>query len=172
MGHLNGVGGVDVGLGKKPNPTLMTAGGGGTPTTGPGTATLHFPSQDMGALMAVHGQFLESLIADYPIDPRQRAAATINNPLAVTKGWTRVSFNNARIMSVKLVGGGGAGAVEVTLHHLGASKSPPVPCKAAANTSKSNVLNAGVEVQPLVPSASPGKVFSINLNSSRCQPPS
>ena len=173
MGANNGVGDVGMGLGKRKDGTLdFTVGPGTAPTTGPGTATLHFPWQDMGALMAAHGQFLESLVAGYPVDPREQAAATVHNQSAVTKGWTRMTFSNARIMSLQLVPGG---AVEVTLHHFGANQSPPAqstldPDRNAPvrnNTSRSNVLNSSVEVQPLVPSATPWKVFSTNLNSSR-----
>lgn len=164
MGANNGVGDVSLPLGNnKDKPKDVIA--------GPGTATLHFPWQDMGALMAAHGQFLESLVAGYPVDPREQAAATVLNQSAVTKGWTRVTFSNARIMSLELVPGG---AVEVTLHHFGTSQSPPVQSKldpdrngVRNNTSKSNVLNSSVEVQPLVPSVTPWKVFSTNLNSSR-----
>ncbi|MFI5116835.1 MAG: hypothetical protein ACHP8B_09065 [Terriglobales bacterium] len=165
MGANNGVGDVSIGLGKKNNISSRYV---ISPT---GTATLHFPWQDMGPLMAAHGQVLESLVADYPVDPRERAAATIYNQSAVTKGWTRMTFSNARIMSVQVVPGG---AVEVTLHHFGASQSPPVQSTldpdrngVRNNTSKSNVLNSSDVVQRLVPSATPWKVFSTNLNSSR-----
>ena len=131
MGANNGVGGVDVGLGKnKDRPKDVIA--------GPGTATLHFPARDMGALMAAHGQYLAGLVADYPVDPAERAAATVHNTQAVKKGWTRVTFSNPSIRSVKLVKGG---AVEVTVLHSGASKGPATPSK--ADTSSGAVQQAG-----------------------------
>ncbi len=148
MSANDGVGGVGVGLGKNKDKPKCIAGPGTTPTTGPGTATLHFTSQDMGTLMAAHGQFLESLVADYPIDPRELAAAAINNPLPVTKGWTRVTFSNARIQSVKVAGGG---AVEVGVHYLGASSSPLASGWGGGGTG---------EVQPLNASAKPKQTGS------------
>jgi hypothetical protein len=136
MGANNGVG---VGLGKKPNPSGGPGAGLIAGPTGPGTATLHFTSQDMGALMAVHGQVLQSLVADFPVDPAEQAAATVYTQSAVKNGWTRATFSNARIMSMQVVPGG---AVEVTLLHSGASQSPS-PCFEAkvANISRSNVKN-------------------------------
>jgi hypothetical protein len=115
----------------------------------------------MGALMAAHGQYLVGLVADYPVDPAERATFTINNTQAVKKGWTRVSFSNASIRSLKLVNGG---AVEVTLLHSGAS-TKPTPCFAShvANVSRSNVKNNFVfgGTQSLVPLSTASGISSV-----------
>jgi len=171
MVATNGIGGVGVGLGHRPNPSapdLMTG----------GTAALHFTSQDMGALMAVHGQFLSGLVADFPVDPAEQAAATVYTQSAVKNGWTRATFSNARIMSMQVVPGG---AVEVTVQHSRASMSPPTQSKAAlatrssggtgapqpqevasvANLSRKNVKNN--ETQPLMGSATPVRMGAAAL---------
>jgi len=127
MGLNDPIQGVGVGLGHKPNPGAGLAAG--------GTAILHFSWQDAGALMAAQGQVIQQIVADFPLDPREQAVTTIQNQAAVKNGWTRVSFTNARIMSVQNIGGG---AAEVLVHYLTANAGPLIP-GAAFNTSKSGI---------------------------------
>jgi hypothetical protein len=127
MGATNGVGGVDVGLGKHPNPSDGLAAG--------GTAILHFSWLDAGALMGAHGQVLQQIVADFPLDPSEQAATTVQNQAAVKNGFTRVSFTNARIMSVQNIGGG---AAEVMVHYLNAHAGPLLP-GATFTTSRSGI---------------------------------
>lgn len=116
-----------VGLGKHPTPGAGLAAG--------GTAILHFSWQDAEGLMAAHGQVMQQIVADFPLDPREQAVTTVQNQAAVKNGFTRVSFTNARIMSVQNIGGG---AAEVMVHYLNANAGPRIP-GAAFTTSKSGI---------------------------------
>lgn len=124
-----------VGLGKHPTPGAGLAAG--------GTAILHFSSDDLGALMAAHGQVMQQIVADFPLDAGEQAATTVQNQAAVKNGWTRVSFTNARIMSVQNIGGG---AAEVRVHYLNAKAGPLIP--GAAFTTAGSGIKTKVSTTP------------------------
>ena len=146
-----------VGLGKKPDPGAGLAAG--------GTVILHFPWQDAGALMAAHGQVLQQIVADFPLDPSEQAVTTVQNQAAVKNGWTRVSFANARIMSVQNIGGG---AAEVTVHCLNAKAGPLLP--GAAFTTAGSGIKTKVSTTPdtaFKAGSSGGPMPSATFNTSR-----
>ena len=146
MGLNDPIDGVGVGLGKKPAPGSMAA---------PGTSVLHFPAHNLGALMQLHGQFLDTMVANFPADPREQASATIHTPYLVKRGWSQVTLRNVRILSLKLVPGG---AVEATVRHSGSTASYPTPsCYAAYTSSKSGIKTlTGAEAQYMAVSTQPG----------------
>lgn len=104
------IGGVGVGLGKKPNPGQLAVQGGG------GTATVHYDAQYARTLRAAHATIIQSLTVDYP-------SATPGPLFGGIPGVTRVIFSG---VSITRISPPANGIVEVTLHYDSVQRVTPV----------------------------------------------
>src|ERR1017187_5937752 len=104
MGANDGIGGVGVGLGHKPNPSALAFDGTG------GTAVVYHDPSDYGSLLALRGQILPEWSAVYSPVPSEQVVTYSPTKIKNCAGYTGVKFSRVQILDVTRV----LGAVEVT----------------------------------------------------------